>query len=262
MAMTPETIASYLARLLNREVGSSSVVQLSSAQRARLVGWLESQGASVDSAVIRGAFFVHQLAREAGHAARAPGRPNAGAGGGAGRSTASGFGGVGIDIQSVAELVRPEALADLKGDPELRAIFSLRELSYAEAKGTPAETLAGIFAAKEALRKADPRRTERPLVDIEILPDESGAPCVEGASLSISHSAGVAVAVAICHVAPGAVASPASEMSAAPVHAGSTAVRDAHVERAPPLSQRLRRYAWLALLGSIAAAIALWLRSH
>src|SRR5262249_30902493 len=58
---------------------------------------------------------------------------------------------VGIDLQVAAELIDEEAARDPKSSAELARIFSARELSYAIAKGTVRDTLAGLFAAKEAL---------------------------------------------------------------------------------------------------------------
>jgi phosphopantetheine--protein transferase-like protein len=195
--MSTGSLIEYLSTLLNRPVAASQHVTLSSAQRARLLGWLESQGRSVDADAIKGSFEVGALAIEPRQSEALPARKPARTSARSAGLTPPRLPGVGIDIQSVSELISPKALIDLKADSELRAIFSLRELSYASAKDSPADTLAGIFAAKEALRKADPGLLHQALTDIEILPDDSGAPTWPGFAISISHSAGMAVAIAI-----------------------------------------------------------------
>jgi phosphopantetheine--protein transferase-like protein len=194
--MPTDVLIEYLSTLLNRPVSVGESVSLSSAQRARFIGWLEVNGRAVGSGAIPAQFEVSELARSLG-VMPAP------SGGGSSRRPTSGpvtaamVRGVGIDIQSVAELVKPEAINDLKNDAELRAMFTLRELSYAADKGNSAETLAGLFAAKEAIRKADPDMLPQALSSIEILPDAQGAPRFPGFAISISHSAGFAVAIAI-----------------------------------------------------------------
>jgi phosphopantetheinyl transferase (holo-ACP synthase) len=203
--MTPEVIAGYLSRLLGRPVAAGDTVQLSSAQRGRFVAWLEEAGVAVAAAAVPHALQVAEFARAHGVAAAdtAPGaRPlDERAGAAAGAATAHPVR-VGIDLQAVAELVDAQAARDPKASAELCRIFSMRELSYATARGTVADTLTGIFAAKEALCKADPSLRARDSRSLEVLPDEHGAPQFPGYSLSISHSGGFAVAVAVAHRVP------------------------------------------------------------
>ena len=117
--------------------------------------------------------------------------------------------GIGLDVCKIA---RMEEL--LKDDRFLDRYFCPEEQEYIRAKGqSAADTMAGIFAAKEALVKclgtgfADTR-----LQDIAVVHDKYGAPCYElrGAyqmhaaqrsitslHLSITHDGGVAAAVCI-----------------------------------------------------------------
>jgi len=78
------------------------------------------------------------------------------------------------------------------------SIFTLRELSYAQSKGDPKMTLAGIFSAKEAIVKcmgiANPKKK---FSDIEIHFDAEGAPFSRNYSISISHSGEYSIAVAV-----------------------------------------------------------------
>lgn len=92
----------------------------------------------------------------------------------------------------------------------LKGVFTENERAYYLSKGKRAETLAGLFCAKEAVAKAlgCGFRGFRPS-DIEIGHDETGAPCVVllGAAkekfpdkkicVSISHCRAYATAVAI-----------------------------------------------------------------
>jgi phosphopantetheinyl transferase (holo-ACP synthase) len=202
--MTAEAIAEYLSRLLGRPVAAGDTVNLSSAQRGRFVAWLEEAGVAVAAAAVPHALQVAEFARAHGAAAAntAPeARPSGEHAAAAGAAT-SHPDRVGIDLQLVAELVDAPAERDPKASAELCRIFSMRELSYATARGTVADTLAGIFAAKEALCKADPSLRACDPRSIEVLPDEHGAPQFPGYSLSISHSGGFAVAVAVANRVP------------------------------------------------------------
>ena len=117
--------------------------------------------------------------------------------------------GVGIDVCDIA---RMEEM--LKDGRFLARFFSMEEQEYIENKGRgTAQTMAGIFAAKEALVKAlGTGFTEGQLADICVLHDKNGAPYydlrggyaqhaaqrqITGLHLSISHDGGVAAAIAI-----------------------------------------------------------------
>jgi holo-[acyl-carrier protein] synthase len=109
---------------------------------------------------------------------------------------------IGVDVVGLARF--SEAL---ERSPALEErLFTKRERVYCRSKTQPVLHLAGTLAAKEAVIKA---LGLGPLVAwgprIEVLRDESGAPraLIGGASpapsvdISISHDAGVAVAVAL-----------------------------------------------------------------
>jgi phosphopantetheine--protein transferase-like protein len=105
---------------------------------------------------------------------------------------------VGIDLIFVKELF-PEAPQDLKSDKGISEIFSLREVAYAETKTDPLETLAGIFALKEAVVKTGqvPETLSANFKELEVLHDEKGIPSMNGFAVSISHCNGLAAAMAI-----------------------------------------------------------------
>lgn len=112
-----------------------------------------------------------------------------------GVASTSNISGVGVDIQQISELF-PEQTISPKSDATLTAIFSLQELSYAEGADNSRQTLAGIFAAKEAIIKSDSSVANTDLRAIEVLPNDYGVPAHEGYLLSISHSGDFAVAIA------------------------------------------------------------------
>jgi hypothetical protein len=85
--------------------------------------------------------------------------------------------------------------SDPKLDPEMLAMFTMRELSYAQSKPNPAQTLAGIFAAKEAVLKSSNEHAN--ISKLEVLPNLDGKPLIEGYAISISHSKDYVVAIAI-----------------------------------------------------------------
>lgn len=117
--------------------------------------------------------------------------------------------GVGIDV---CEIARMEKL--LVDGRFLGRYFSLEEQEYIENKGRcAAASMAGIFAAKEALVKAlGTGFTSAQLSDICVLHDPYGAPYydlrgefamhvaqrnITNLHLSITHDGGIAAAVAI-----------------------------------------------------------------
>lgn len=97
----------------------------------------------------------------------------------------------------------------LKSSLFLSRVFTAAEQKYYADKGSRAETLAGMFCAKEAVSKAlKTGFKDFDMQDIEILHDEAGCPYAvlhKGASLltnrvpylSISHCKEYAVAVCI-----------------------------------------------------------------
>lgn len=103
---------------------------------------------------------------------------------------------IGTDIVYIPRFENQPALA--------KKVLSDREYEIYQSLNDKRKTefLAGRFAAKEALAKATGFGigTEKSIVlkDISILPDENGAPVVEGfdAYISISHDKDYAVAVA------------------------------------------------------------------
>jgi phosphopantetheine--protein transferase-like protein len=104
--------------------------------------------------------------------------------------------GVGIDMQARSKM--PEA-TDYRTDNFYKRNFSERELAHCIEKADPLESLAGIWAAKEAILKAGAatRSETGELASIEIVHNAAGAPTHPGCLLSISHEADLAVAVCI-----------------------------------------------------------------
>ena len=190
--MAIDAAAEYLARLLNRPINAAATLRLSSAQRARFNAWLHGQGLSADEKALAGEFTLEALL--IGLVPVAAASPKASAPADSNPETRL----LGVDIQSISELMTGKQLSDLKADAELLRIFTLREISYAQAKPVPAETLAGIFAAKEAVRKCmgEPILASEDFRALEVLPDATGRPRLAGYEISISHSGDYALAVA------------------------------------------------------------------
>ena len=193
-----ENAEHYFNKLLNKEITIHSKINLSSAQQARAYGWLLSNKYLFDESLLSVSFSLSDLLNDAGLSDTA--RPdNSGPISKTSqinyREDCENIGSVGIDIQKISELFSDEMLVDPKNSNELTEIFTLRELSYGQTKNNPKETLAGIFAAKEAIQKAGSLGT--PLNQIEILPSANGAPYSSTHVVSISHSGDFAIAVAI-----------------------------------------------------------------
>lgn len=195
----------YLSRMLGRDLAADETLTLSSGQQARAAGWLAERGFAPGQlrSLLGGRFTPAGIVGEAGTAgyngngSALPHEPQEAAPAHAPLHHAESGGRLGIDMQRVDELIPADALVDPKSSAELTAMFTLREISYAQSRPSPAETLCGLFCAKEALRKCDPALLRLPLTALEILPDEAGKPRFPGYSLSISHSGGFAIAVAL-----------------------------------------------------------------
>lgn len=111
--------------------------------------------------------------------------------------------GIGIDL---SEIARMQHLLD-EGH-SLRRMFTEEEQAYIQSKGVSAsQTMAGMFAAKEAILKALGTGMSIPMTDIIITHTELGQPIAElrgkaaelGGTImiSITHEAGMAAAFAV-----------------------------------------------------------------
>lgn len=178
-----EQIQAFLENIAGK--AGASLKDLSSAQKSRFYSWAKSQQLVLDDNLVQKTSADSFLDN-----ALSPTVP----------STDIDIS-VGIDIQHVNELNVPES--DWKSSTELSEIFSASELAYCETRINPLESLAGIFAAKEAVFKASSFDDQtRPFVEINH--DKLGKPTVESFDVSISHSTGYAVAIALRKQAPAA----------------------------------------------------------
>ena len=111
--------------------------------------------------------------------------------------------GIGIDL---CEIARMQRLLD--EGRSLRRMFTEEEQAYIRGKGaSAAQTMAGMFAAKEAVLKALGTGMTIPMTDIVISHTELGQPVVTLAGkaaefggtmlVSITHEAGMAAAFAV-----------------------------------------------------------------
>ena len=111
--------------------------------------------------------------------------------------------GIGIDL---CEITRMQTLLD--EGRSLRRMFTAEEEGYIRSKGaSAAQTMAGMFAAKEAVLKALGTGMTIPMTDIVISHTELGQPIVTLAGkaaefggtmlVSITHEAGMAAAFAV-----------------------------------------------------------------
>lgn len=112
--------------------------------------------------------------------------------------------GIGIDL---CEISRMQELLD--SGRSLRRLFSEEEQTYIMSKGaTAAQTMAGLYAAKEAVLKAlgtgmsvamtDIRITHTPLGQPQVTLTGKAAEIGGRIHLSITHEGGMAAAFAVC----------------------------------------------------------------
>jgi holo-[acyl-carrier protein] synthase len=195
--MSTQITLEYLSKLLNKPITGDLAILLSSAQKARVHGWLINNGILFDESVLNSKFTIDQLL-----SVDVKGLTHKQLSSFANLSSPTQLdvenAQIGIDIQRVDELF-PQGLSfDPKIDKELIEIFTARELSYAQSKVNPEATLAGIFCAKEAVQKAS--NTKLALNEMEILPNEYGRPTCRDFVISISHSADYAMAIAMLKI--------------------------------------------------------------
>ena len=103
--------------------------------------------------------------------------------------------GIGLDICGIARMAQ-----QLDNTHFLQRILTKEEIAYLRSRGaSAADTLAGLYAAKEAIVKAMHGVRELHICDIEIRSDDSGAPVctLPGIRLSIAHEREYAVAFAL-----------------------------------------------------------------
>ncbi|MBV4357858.1 holo-ACP synthase [Pinibacter aurantiacus] len=101
---------------------------------------------------------------------------------------------VGIDIENVDALPVAE---DFREDSFYKQNFSEEEISYCILQPAPYASFAGLFAAKEALVKANPAYKTKLFNSLAITHDQAGKPCHDGFELSISHTGSNAIAIAV-----------------------------------------------------------------
>ena len=152
----------------------------------------------------------------------------------------TGTAGVGIDMEEIAALPRVD---DLRKETFYTQNFTPGEIAYCILQADPYASLAGLWAAKEAIAKADGQYRKRPFNTVEIGHTAEGKPEFAGMGLSISHAGGMAVAVA---VRGGASAAASMDLSSPPPKAAATASKTAFS-------------AWITWMALLLAAAALLL---
>lgn len=187
----------FLERLLGEPVAATDTISVSSTQRARIIAWLNDNDVPVSykelgSNLIPVPRLLNGASMESGHSGEAIFPPPV-----VSRPVPSvGVLGIGIDIQARSSM--PEA-TDFRTDRFYASNFSPRELAHCIQQGDPLSSLAGIWAAKEAILKAGAavRDSTGCLATVEISHLVDGSPQFPNCLISISHDHGVAVAVCI-----------------------------------------------------------------
>lgn len=196
-------LLTFLEGLLGERVGATDTIAITSMQRARLISWLNdnsvpAQFTRFKSNLIRvtdllsGAAFGASGNDESAAAPSPSERPATEPK----RALALGVLGIGIDIQARSSM--PEA-ADLRSDRFYSTNFSPRELGHCIQQADALLSLAGLWAAKEAILKAGAAERDKAggLAGVEIGHRPDGSPQFPNCLISISHDHGVAVAVCV-----------------------------------------------------------------
>jgi phosphopantetheinyl transferase (holo-ACP synthase) len=159
---------SFILQLTGRQC---SIDELSSAQLARLLIWAKKHGIEINNQKTAATSNI-EVKRKL--------------------DPSSSFS-IGIDIQSIEEL-----FSFVSGEDEsdfINSFFAEEEIKYAKRKPDPKQTLAGIFAAKEAVLKVSDASSDPS--SVVITHDRLGRPFVSGFHISISHSQDFAIAIAL-----------------------------------------------------------------
>lgn len=101
--------------------------------------------------------------------------------------------GIGIDIEEIAALPRT---TDFRKEEFYKMNFTAGEIAYCILQPDPYASFAGLFAAKEAIIKADGATRNRTFNKLEIDHSPEGKPLHPEYGISISHAGGIALAVA------------------------------------------------------------------
>ena len=244
--MSVQITIEYLSKLLNQTIADDAQISLSSAQKSRLHAWLTKNNISFSEAVLSKKFTISELLGCGGKVfssitteVRKRSLIDS--------SLSGAQSAIGIDIQQIDELFPNGLPADPKADEGLTQIFTLNELSYAQSKESPKQTLTGIFCAKEAIQKIS-NQVNR-LNEIEVLHNQNGRPISHGYAISISHSKSYAIAVATHEVVNAQVV---STEFCAPIEStvlSSTSPSDGEISS----NNRLRPidYLYLVLIGAL-----------
>lgn len=141
--------------------------------------------------------------------------------------------GIGVDIVDIARLEHA-----LRRSPPLAArLFTPAEQAWAAGRKTPAASLAGCFAAKEALAKVLGAPVGLRWTDAELLRDPAGRPflSVRGAVASVAQERGIATwHVSLSHDGGMCVAMVIGELAWAHHERGQPPGNDEEPERGTP----------------------------
>ncbi len=106
----------------------------------------------------------------------------------------SGVRGIGIDIEQISSLPKTN---DFRNEGFYTDNFSEKEISYCILQPSVYASFAGLFAAKEAIVKANNTYKNTKYNQLTITHNSSGKPEFAGMNISISHTEETAVAVAV-----------------------------------------------------------------
>jgi phosphopantetheine--protein transferase-like protein len=183
----------FLERLLGRQLDPASRLSLTSIQVGALHGWLKRKAMPYSAAALgtRG-FTIDELVGcgTSGDTGLIPAAADTGA---FVDTPAGSLSGVGIDIEFVANLPRTD---DFRTHSFYDTNFSPEEISHCIGRADPYESFCGLWAGKEAIRKAS-GNTAIGMSKVAIAHDAAGRPSTPGMDLSISHSQGISIAVCV-----------------------------------------------------------------
>ena len=162
----------------------------------------------------------------------------------------------GVDIELIENLPR---VADYWEDAFYQDQFTPAEIAYCSMQEEPQQHFAARWCAKEALKKCDKDLVSEELKNLEVVLDESGAPCLVHHSGGTSHR--LPHAVSLSHTSHAAIGIVVRSDGLPPEVVNAPEVPTAEAEAQPPMppsSRRSLRGALSILLNLTTLTLAAW----
>ena len=187
-------IIDIVNRITGKVFSINSNIKLSSAQQYAFITLCKKSGKKINKTLIDNAFKIKDILSDAKHLKTKKFQNTEKKINGIKRKNISknNFA-VGIDIQNIEEFSKLIDEKDLRKSNFIKDYFTDKEIAYSVSRPNAMETICGIYSAKESIRKTGNKNDFKKIEITHV----NGRPVFQNYHISISHSAGVCVAVCI-----------------------------------------------------------------